>query len=160
MSDIEISVRPTGRITYVTVVVLAILATLVVMNINAALRSYLALDLTVLMYAIWAIGALAVVISFIRHKVELIEVSPNGIHCKTGIFNTKNTNIPFHKVDNVRVNRSLVQRLFMVGELCIDTAGTTQMEVRMADLPNDRIEKLAAAIHEGVKKAHGKGGEE
>ena len=157
MTEMEISVRPTGRVTYITVIVLAALATIVVWNINAAIQQYLPIDLTVLLYAIWAIGALAIIISFVRHKVELVEVNENGIHCKTGIFNTKNTNIPFHKVDNVRVNRSFTQRVFMVGELCVDTAGTTQLEVKMADIPNDKLERLRAAIHSGVNKVHGKG---
>ncbi len=159
MTEMEMSVRPTGRVTYITVIVLAALATVVVWNINAAIRDYLPVDLTILLYAIWAIGALAVIISFVRHKVEVIEVRDTGIHFKGGIFNTKNTHIPFHKVDNVRVNRSFVQRMFMVGELCIDTAGTTQLEIQMGDIPNSQLGKLSAAIHEGVSRAH-KGKEE
>ena len=153
----ELVVRPSGRVTYITVALLAAMATWVISQLASYLGPYLPVNPMYALYFIWGIAFIAAFSAFVRVKVQRIDVSGKGIASKTGLLNIKKIFIPYWKVDNVRINRSFVQRLFLLGELSIDTAGTSQLEIKMNDIPSKYLDSLVETIHAKMEEKRPEG---
>jgi membrane protein YdbS with pleckstrin-like domain len=52
------------------------------------------------------------------------EVTDDGLFIKFGIINQKTISVPFDQVQNVNIERSLVDRLFGLARISIETAGS------------------------------------
>jgi membrane protein YdbS with pleckstrin-like domain len=52
------------------------------------------------------------------------EVTEDGLFIKFGIINQKTISVPFDQVQNVNIERSLVDRLFGLARISIETAGS------------------------------------
>ena len=69
----------------------------------------------------------------------------------------KKRNIVVTKVQDVRVEQTLAQRMFHVGDLSIETAGeTSRLTISMIDSPQEVADHLLDASHEGEQKDKGK----
>jgi uncharacterized membrane protein YdbT with pleckstrin-like domain len=155
-------IHTTGRMMYVKAIVLALLGSYAWMQIN----KFFALPAPIPLYGyylIWGLMLIAIIAAFIRSKLQTLEVSGEGVTCRTGIINVKTRFIPFSKVDNVHVDRNLFDRIFMVGTIRVDTLASTGMEIVMADIPSGDLEEALKFIqtrihggrHDGVPPDRG-----
>jgi len=151
MVETEFVVRCSGRMEYVT----AIIAALVLAYIVFTLHNWIAFPLDTALIMLGALAAVSIVISFVKAKIQYIDVDSEGVTMHIGLLNKKTTYVPYERVTNVHINRSLLERVFMLGTLQIDTAGTNMVEISMRNIPSQYLDKIAKSVHRKL----GKGGE-
>ena len=79
--------------------------------------------------AVWiaAIGY-CVLLTIIEQFISL-EIGDSDLIYKKGILSMKTTLIPYNKITDTRFNQTLVERIFGLGTLEVDTAGSDQIAI-------------------------------
>jgi len=95
-----------------------------------------------LLTIIWGITFLRALVAWIVVRFKKVEIGDHEIKVKTGVFNTKIILVPYDRITNVGVKRSFLERIFGLGTLEIDTAGTPYPEAIMANLPYKGLEMI------------------
>lgn len=88
--------------------------------------------------------------SQIRRSLTRVTIHPDKIVAESGLFNRTTRMISMAKVQDVQVRQSLTDRLWDVGQVTIETAGETALEVPELDSPA----QLAAAIMDRANHFH------
>lgn len=79
----------------------------------------------------WAVGplpvvfAIFVVIRHIQRRVTRITISADRLHYETGLISKATRTVELAKVQDVRVNQTLWQRIFNIGAVSLETAGSS-----------------------------------
>ncbi|WP_338410476.1 PH domain-containing protein [uncultured Flavobacterium sp.] len=71
---------------------------------------------------------------------------------ENGIFNKTKITIPFHKIQKVSIDQSLIQRIFSVYKLELDTAGSDGKEVSIAAISHKMAVELKSHLLENSNK--------
>lgn len=90
--------------------------------------------------------ALSLTYSLIRYFTFAYRITPQELITTQGLFGRLERKIPLSRVQDVRVEQSLVQRLLGVVELQIETAGGKGAEAHLSVLSLPEAEKLRALI--------------
>ena len=70
-------------------------------------------------------------------------------------FSKSTRNISLPKVQDARVDQSVIQRMFGVGNLSIETAGeTSRLTIRNVDQPQQVADEILAASHNRLRRRH------
>jgi putative membrane protein len=70
---------------------------------------------------------------------------------ENGIFNKTKTTIPFHKIQKVTIDQSLIQRIFSVYKLELDTAGSDKKEASISAISQEMAIELKKHLLENTK---------
>ncbi len=100
--------------------VLCLLAELVL----GGLWWYFQPDLT--FWAVAPIPAVLAVFAGVRHiqrRMTRITISSDRLHYETGMFSKATRTVELVKVQDVRVNQTVMQRIFNIGDVSLETAG-------------------------------------
>lgn len=151
MVKTEFVVRCSGRMDYVR----ALFGAAIMAGIFTWVNGTYALPLNLLYSLVAILTVVSIVAAFIRAKIQYIDIDDEGITMHTGLFNKKTTYVPYERVTNVQIHRSFVERLFLLGTLQVDTAGTHQKEIVMYNIPAHYLDKIAKSVHSYIR---GKGG--
>ncbi|MBD3398288.1 PH domain-containing protein [Candidatus Micrarchaeota archaeon] len=146
MVETEFVVRCSGRMDYVR----AVFGAAIMGGIFTWVNQTYPLPLELLYSLVAILTVISIVAAFIRAKIQYIDVDDEGITMHRGLFNKKTTYVPYERVTNVQVHRSFWERLFMLGMLQIDTAGTNQKEIVMYNIPSHYLDKLAKSVHSHI----------
>jgi uncharacterized membrane protein YdbT with pleckstrin-like domain len=93
----------------------------------------------------------------IGRRFTVITILGDKLRYESGVFSKTTRNIVVTKVQDVRVEQTLSQRMFHVGDLSIETAGeTSRLTILMIDSPQDVADQILDASHEGPQKDKGK----
>jgi putative membrane protein len=93
----------------------------------------------------------------IRRRFTVMTVLGDKLRYETGVLSKSTRNIVVTKVQDVRVEQTLAQRMMRVGDLSIETAGeTSRLTILMIDNPQEVADQLLDASHEGPQKDKGK----
>ena len=89
--------------------------------------------------------------SWIAQRIIKATISGDKLRVETGFFSKSTRMIPLVKIQDVRVNQTLFQRIFGVGDVAIETAGeASRLILPHFDRPNIvAAEILAASSHHG-----------
>ena len=79
------------------------------------------------------VGFVTLPIQVLRILTTKIEVDKNMIYGEKGILKKDIMNSPIRHIQNVRVNRSLMGRIFRYGEIIVTTAGGSYHYKQMAN---------------------------
>jgi putative membrane protein len=109
-------------------------------------REYAAFPLEAALGILAAFTVFAIALASIRARIQYIEVKDEGLSVHKGLFNKNVMFIPYARITNLRVNRSIIERVFGLGSLEIDTAGTGMVEVQMAGIASRYLERLQEAV--------------
>lgn len=151
MVETEFVVRRSGRREYFTAFVAAVVASFILFSLN----NWMELPLQALVFIVWVLAGVSGVISFIKAKIQYIDVDDEGITLHKGLFNKKTTYVPYERITNINVDHNFIDRVFMLGTLKVDTAGTTKTEITMGSIPNKYLEKMSGCISGYIgKKRH------
>jgi len=71
---------------------------------------------------------------------------------ENGIFNKTKTTIPFHKIQKVTIDQSLIQRVFNVHKIELDTAGSDQKEASISAISQEMAIELKKQLLENTEK--------
>ena len=103
----------------------------------------------------WLLPAAAVLLLFVpirRHiRRQTIKVTLTGdkLRYESGLLSKTTRNIQLSKVQDVRVDQSLGQRMIGVGDLSIETSGeSSRLEVDNIDQPQAVADEIIAASQE------------
>ncbi|MEL7147870.1 MAG: PH domain-containing protein, partial [Bacteroidota bacterium] len=105
-----------------------------------------------LVYVLFAvIGAAYVassVLSYLRFRYQL---KGGEIVITKGILTRTTVNLPFEKIQTIDFKQNVLQQLFGVVELAIDSAGSKKQEVSLTAVPIERAEALREYVLEEKK---------
>lgn len=71
---------------------------------------------------------------------------------ESGIFNKTKTTIPFHKIQKVNIDQSLIQRIFNVHKLELDTAGSDKKEASIKAISQEMALELKMQLLEKTQQ--------
>lgn len=151
MIETEFVVRRCGRMDYVR----ALFGAAVMAAILTWANTMYVIPLELLYSLVVVLTVLSIVAAFIRAKVQYIDIDDEGVTMHAGLFNKKTTYVPYERVTNVQIHRNFIERIFMLGTLQIDTAGTHQVEIIMHNIPSHYLNKIAKSVHGYVGKSGG-----
>ncbi|PYT18334.1 MAG: hypothetical protein DMG59_04630 [Acidobacteria bacterium] len=119
-----------------------------------AIAVYLAVDKSHPDYAMWLFVApgillLFVMIRHIQRRLVSLTVLGDRLRYESGLFSKTTRTIELVKVQDVRVDQTLGQRMVNIGDLSLETAGgSSRIEIDSVDRPQeaaDHILELARA---------------
>jgi membrane protein YdbS with pleckstrin-like domain len=109
------------------------------------------------LWALLLIPAVAILFAAIRHarrRLIKLTVLEDRLRYEAGLFSKTTRTIELAKVQDVRVDQTLGQRLLNIGDLSLETAGgTSRIVMESIDRPQeaaDHILELSRARHPGV----------
>ena len=86
----------------------------------------------------------------LRRLTVKITISGEKLRYESGFLSKSTRIIQLPKVQDVRVNQTLVQRIFNVGDVSIETAGeSSRLVVQNLDRPNVFAEEIIEASNQG-----------
>lgn len=106
-------------------------------------------------YAPWLPGLSALLLLWplqrmLRRLTVKITISGEKLRYESGFLSKSTRIIQLPKVQDVRVNQTLVQRIFNVGDVSIETAGeSSRLVVQNLDGPNVFAEEIIEASNQG-----------
>jgi uncharacterized membrane protein YdbT with pleckstrin-like domain len=111
--------------------------------------------------ALPAVAVLVVLVPIRRHiRRQLVKMIITGdkLRYEEGLFSKTTRNIQLSKIQDVRVDQSLGQRLLGVGDISIETSGeSSRLELDNVDRPQAIADEIIAASQEhGNPQARGK----
>ena len=113
-------------------------------------------DMLIQAFAIsWAVFLFFILLAFIRSKFYTIELEEQSITYKAGILSTRKIIIPYSKVTESSFTQTIFQRLFDVGNLNIDTAGGSDVAIRMNDVKHSDLKIILGDINQKTGKDSG-----
>jgi putative membrane protein len=94
------------------------------------------------------------VVAYIRYRNFTFYIDPENDEfvITEGIFNKTKTAIQLHKIQQVNINQSLIQRMVGVYELAVDTAGSNKKEGNIKAISHELALDLKARLLENDKK--------
>ncbi len=108
----------------------------------------------------WAVApiplvmAVFVVIRHIQRRMTKITISSDRLHYESGLFSKSTRTVELVKVQDVRVSQTVTQRMFNMGDVSLETAGSSS---RILMLSIDRPQEVANHILD-MARAAGKAG--
>lgn len=90
----------------------------------------------------------------LRRSFTTVTITGDKLRYETGFLSKSTRTIQLTKVQDVRVDQTLGQRIFGVGSLSIETAGETS---RLTVVDIDGPQEVADGIVEAAQSAQGKG---
>jgi membrane protein YdbS with pleckstrin-like domain len=109
------------------------------------------------LWALLLLPALAIFFAGIRHlrrRLTKLTVLEDRLRFEAGLFSKTTRTLELAKVQDVRVDQTLGQRLLNIGDLSLESAGgTSRIVMQSIDRPQeaaDHILELSRARHSGV----------
>ncbi len=99
---------------------------------------------------VWAPAVLLVLLLWplsrhIHRQMTKVTISPDKLRYELGLLAKTTRTIQLVKVQDVRVDQTLMQRIFGVGNLSIETAGeASRLTIRNIDLPQAIADEIMA----------------
>lgn len=96
--------------------------------------------------------ALLVIFAVLSFKVYRFRLTDNNVEIRSGVINKKHLNLPFERVQNVKIEQPLYYRLSGHACLQLDTAGSAKNEAKIIALELNFAEQLKSKIlHQTIK---------
>jgi len=101
-------------------------------------------------------GLLIIVVTLaeamVYEKFNEIDVGNTSVAIKKGMLSVKSIVIPYAKITDMNIHRSLLDRLLKLGLMEINTAGSEGMEVVFPDIRKDDLAYISKAFRENGAK--------
>lgn len=127
-----------------------------VVGVYFVLSSPSATTILLVLLGLGVLGVLALGYSWLYYRKFLfhIDYQNQEFVLQKGVFSTEDIAIPFDKIQQVYLKRSLLQRLINVYSLVIETAGSKGDEVNITAVSKEDAQKLSSILLQ-FKQAHG-----
>ncbi len=137
------SFNPHPIVAVTKVVLMAILLTILLF----VMRDVVERILSTLLISLWAVAFVFVVISFIAARFHTITLEENSITYNSGILSLRRIVLPYAKITEASYTQTLLQRVFGVGTLNIDTAGGNNVAIHIHDIRYGHLRKILDEIN-------------
>ncbi len=101
------------------------------------------------------IAGIAVILSGVYRYVynhHYLKLSDTDVVYYTGILNISTINVPYHKIDNVRIKRELLSRILGLVDIYIDTPGEKGVEIMARDMPYSEYQAFYAELRKKMEE--------
>ena len=142
-------IRPSIKLIKLTYWLAILLAAVVLAYsyVDSAPRGIVWLLLLPALILVWAAGV------HIARQFTKLTVTGDRLRYESGILSKSTRTMELAKVQDVRVDQSLGQRMLNLGNLSIETAGeTSRMTIGNIDRPNEVAERILEAAHHLSKR--------
>ncbi|MFT6989605.1 MAG: putative membrane protein [Paraglaciecola sp.] len=89
--------------------------------------------------------------AFVSFKVYRYRLTDNNIEIRSGIFSKKHLNLPFSRVQNVKIEQPIYYRFTGHACLQLDTAGSAKNEAKLVAIKLDFAQQLKVRIQSQVQ---------
>ena len=79
----------------------------------------------------WLVAIAAIILSFLVERFTSLEIGDDGLLYKKGILSTKTVLVQYTMITDTRFAQSLIERVFGVGTIEIDTAADDSVSILM-----------------------------
>ncbi len=145
------SFHPTPAIAAVKLLIYVLLVTALLVLARDMLRGLFIQFLAVA----WLGGFFFVVLAFLTAKLQTITLDENTITYTSGLLATRRIVLPHAKVTETSYVQGPLERILGVGTVTIDTAGGSDLAIRVGNVRYDDIKKLLQEINEKTGKGAG-----
>ncbi len=136
-----------------TMVAKIIMAVLVISISMYYFQSIIGTQTLFYILVLWVASLLLTLLTTALHRFKTVEIGDNSVKLITGIVHIKSIIVPYHNITNVHASQGLLQRIFGLGTLGIDTAGGDVIEAVLEDIPNSSLNEIVRRIEEKKKRA-------
>ncbi|MEW6748522.1 MAG: PH domain-containing protein [Candidatus Micrarchaeota archaeon] len=99
-----------------------------------------------LLGAVIGLSLLMIIFAFIAARFHTLTISDTSISYHTGVISTRNIVLPYAKITEASYTQGLIQRLFGVGTLNLDTAGGSAVAIHITDIKRSDIEDVLTEV--------------
>jgi uncharacterized membrane protein YdbT with pleckstrin-like domain len=142
----ELTIQPTAKFIKAG----AVLAIVVVLGLDIA---YLALWTAAGPAWLMAIPLLLLLwpgMKVLRRRLTKTTITGDRLRYETGMATKSTRNIQLSKIQDVRVDQRLMQRVFNVGNISIETAGeASRLTIHNVDAPQDLADEIMNRVQKG-----------
>jgi len=139
---------------YPVVRVIKIFISVVILSLLLyAVQGYIERIWTILLLAVWLLGIASGMIAIISAKFHTITLDESSMVYQSGILSTRRVVIPYAKVTEASYTQDLIQRIFGIGTLNVDTAGGSNVAIHVLDIKHSHL----ILILEDIRRKGGKG---
>jgi len=89
-----------------------------------------------------------VLLAFLMAKFHTITLEGQTIIYRSGILSLRKIVLPYAKITEASYTQGIVQRIFGVGTLRVDTAGGSQVAIYLADVRYSDLKKILDEINQ------------
>jgi len=143
------AVHPNPVVAVARIILVAIAFTAFAFLVRSYIEDY-AMQLIAL---VWGISILDCIFLFIATRFVTLEIGEKDILFRRGILSVKTVLVPFDKVTDTRYTQSLLERIFGVGTLEVETASESGVPIRM---PAVRYEDIKGIMGDFANRRRGK----
>ena len=115
---------------WIAVAILIVLIHIAGAALNQDIGLLLSIDVFLVLLGIAASG-----IAWFIYRHHYLNLEEREVIYHTGVINLKAIRVPYHKIDNVRTERSLLNRILGLVDIYIDTPGENAIEIIAKDMP-------------------------
>jgi putative membrane protein len=111
-------------------------------------------DILYIYFGVFGVVFLVAIIAFLRYWFFkfYIDYKLEEFVIENGIFNKTKTTIPFHKIQKVTIDQSLIQRIFNVHKVELDTAGSDKKEASISAISQTMASELKNQLLANTEK--------
>jgi putative membrane protein len=103
--------------------------------------------------AIAVVLGLLALFAFLSFKVYRYRLTEDNIEIRSGVFSKKHLNLPFSRVQNVKIEQPFYYRISGHACLKLDTAGSAKNEAKLIAIKLENAEQLKTQIQQVAKQA-------
>ena len=103
--------------------------------------------LSTAMLAILLFCAAYALLAFLMAKFHTITLEGQTIIYRSGILSLKKIVLPYAKITEASYTQGIIQRIFGVGTLRVDTAGGSMVAIHLADVRHSDLKKILDEIN-------------
>ncbi|MCI0503729.1 PH domain-containing protein [Candidatus Micrarchaeota archaeon] len=145
------SFHPHPIVAVTKVVMMTVLLSILVL----VMRELLERILYPLMASLWLVGIVFILVAYLASRFQTLTLEENSMLFQSGILATRRIMLPYSKITETSYVQGLVQRVFGVGTLNVDTAGGGNMAIHMPDVKHDDLKRILAEIRAKGGKGDG-----
>lgn len=124
--------------------VLAILLTIFVVIFRGSIGAMFNFILMV----IWAVAIIKILYAYAIANFHTVTLDKTTVTYTQGVFAQKKTILPYERITEASFDQTVIQRLFNVGDLKVDSAGGKSIAIHVANVRKGEIDKILDKINQ------------
>jgi uncharacterized membrane protein YdbT with pleckstrin-like domain len=125
----------------------ALAATLVLLAAFFLIRDFLGGEWMPLSAVVGLAGLAVVFMRFLASRFRTISLDEKSVTYSSGIVSSRKITLPYSKITEASFDQNLVQRVFGVGTLNVDTAGGTPIAINVQDVRSGDYKTLMEKLN-------------
>lgn len=142
--------HPCPIISVAKFVVIALLVTILLFLIKKSVEQFF----FTFLLGMWAAALFFSLVSYVYSRVRSVVLEDKAIVYSSGLIAVKKTILHYPKITEVNYSQGLMQRIFGIGTLNLDTAGGNNIAITVSDLNISDLKKIVHDINEKSTKKH------